>query len=96
MKLNKNQTKTTKGRIEPRNLSSLKLWKMTTEMISVTKDGEFTVQGVYVNPEMFVEKSQKLFSLKDVSSKVPLIIKAPSAGKILRILVQSRAKVVKG
>ena len=91
MKLNKNQTKTTKGRIEPRNCE-----KMTTEMISVTKDGEFTVQGVYVNPEMFVEKSQKLFSLKDVSSKVPLIIKAPSAGKILRILVQSRAKVVKG
>ena len=68
-------------------------------MISVTKDGEFTVQGVYVNPGLFVKKGEKICSLKDVSSgpKGPFVaILAPSSGTPLRILVQRRAKVVKG
>ena len=72
------------------------LVKMAHEMISVTMAGDFTVQGVYANPGLFIKKGENLCSLKNESTGNITKVKAPSSGKALRILVKKQSKVQQG
>ena len=93
--------KTTKSD-EPRkfifeeDFCTISVVKMAHEMISVTMAGDFTVQGVYANPGLFIKKGENLCSLKNESTGNITKVKAPSSGKALRILVKKQSKVQQG
>ena len=69
---------------------------MTKEKITVTLEGEFTIQDLKAKVGVFVEKGKILFSLKNTSTGNITKIKSPSAGKVSKILKKSGTNVTKG
>ena len=60
--------------------------KMSVVKIAVEVDGDFIVQNVFTKPGMFVQKAEVLFSMKEKNSNKITKIKAPSAGKVDKVL----------
>ena len=58
---------------------------MSVIKISVEVDGDLIVQNVFTKPGMFVQKEEVLFSLKDQTSNKVTKIKAPTAGKSIKV-----------
>ena len=69
---------------------------MTLEKVSVTIEGEFTIQDLRAKVGVFVEKGKILFSLKNNSSGNVTKVKSSSAGKVSKILKKSGTNVSQG